>query len=43
MELNEVGLQNTINTTKWFKQSFNSMHITSDGYTKWTLSDQEAG
>ena len=27
LQLNEVGLQNTINTAKWFKQFFNSMHI----------------
>ena len=39
LELNEAGLQNTINTAKWFKHitpftrhSFNSTHITSNGY-----------
>ena len=34
LELNELGLQNTINTAKWFKQSFSSMHITSNGCKK---------
>ena len=43
LELNEVGVQNTINTAKCFKQSFNSMHITSNGYKNehWVTKKQD--